>query len=365
MISRLVIRNLLHRPIRTGLSVLAVAVEVAMILLMVGLSDGLLQESQRRTRGVGADIMVRPSTSSAAMSLGAADIPEKMAEKLVELFPEIQSAMGVVVSTPGDLQTITGVEWDRFTVMADGVRFFEGRGLEGEFDAVVDDVYARHRKLSVGDKVRFLNRDFTLVGIIESGKMSRVFVPIATMQDVMGWEGSYSQLFLKLHDPEETRDVIAKVKQALPTYPVYAIEDFLALAAADIQAMAGQFVNVIIAIAVAIGFIVVLLSMYTAILERTREIGILKALGGSKAYIITVVLRESGAVCAMGILVGFGIGYLGKAVAESNFPLITILIDPEWLLWSAVIAVVGSTLGALYPAARAARQDPIDALAYE
>ena len=67
MINHMVVRNLLHRPIRTVLSVLAVAVEVAMILMIVGVSEGLLSESQRRSRGVGADIVIRPSTSSAAM----------------------------------------------------------------------------------------------------------------------------------------------------------------------------------------------------------------------------------------------------------------------------------------------------------
>ena len=59
MINRLVIRNLFHRPVRTGLTILAVALEVMMILMMVGVSEGLLRESQRRTRGVGADILIR------------------------------------------------------------------------------------------------------------------------------------------------------------------------------------------------------------------------------------------------------------------------------------------------------------------
>jgi putative ABC transport system permease protein len=116
---------------------------------------------------------------------------------------------------------------------------------------------------------------------------------------------------------------------------------------------------------VIIGFIVVLLSMYTAILERTREIGILKSLGASGGYIMSIVIRETLAICAGGILLGFVLSFLGKAIVEARFPLITIILYPDWMLWGALLAIVGSTLGAFYPATRAARQDPIEALSYE
>ena len=365
MINRLVVRNLMHRPIRTGLSVLAIAVEVAMILLIVGLSEGLLEESARRTRGVGADILIRPSTSSAAMTLSTADIPAKLVDKLVETFPEIALATGTTLSTQGDLQTITGVDWPKIEEMSGGLRYLKGGPMQGPFEAVVDEVYARHKKVRVGDRLRLLNRDFEVAGIVESGKMSRIFIPIETMQDLMGWQGKLSQVYLKLKDPTQTREVVERLKALLPSYPVWPLEDFLSQVASDARSMASQFVNVIIGIAVVIGFIVVLLSMYTAILERTREIGILKSLGASKAFIITIVMRETLLVCAAGIAVGFGVSYGGRAIIETGFPLITIMLFPTWLIWSALIAVVGATIGAFYPATRAAYQDPIEALSYE
>jgi putative ABC transport system permease protein len=365
MINRMVTRNLMHRPIRTLLSVMAIALEVAMILMMVGLSEGLLQESQRRTRGIGADIMIRPSTSSAAQTLSSADISEKLIPKLGEMYPEISIATGTVVHTPGDLQTITGVDWEKLDAMSGGIRFFSGGPVRQPYDAVIDEVYAKYKKLAVGDKLRLLNRDFTVTGIVETGKMSRVFIPLETMQDLMGAKGKFSQILLKLRDPARTRELVTELKEVLPTYPVYAMEDFLTQAATDLRSMAGSFVNVIIGIAVTIGFIVVLLSMYTAILERTREIGILKSLGASKSYIVTIVVRETVMICLVGILVGTGFGYLGRSAVESKFPLVTVLILPEWVFWSAVLAVFGAVLGAFYPALKAARQDPIEALAYE
>jgi putative ABC transport system permease protein len=365
MINRLVIQNLRHRPIRTALSVMAIALEVSMILLIVGLSEGLLEESARRTRGVGADIMIRPSTSSAAMALSTADIPEKLLEKLPETFPEIAVATGTTLSLQGGLQSITGVRWDDLVKMSGGIRYLAGGAAQGPYDAIVDEVYARSQNLKVGDKAKLLNQDFRVSGIVESGKMSRIFVPLETMQDLMGWHGKLSLIYLKLKDPKQTDEMIKKLSQMLPSYPVWSVEDFLSQAATDIRAMSSQFVNVIIGIAVVIGFIVVLLSMYTAILERTREIGILKSLGASKSYIVGMIMRETLLVCAAGIVVGFAFSYVGKGLVESQFPLITIILFPSWLVWGSIIAVVGATLGAFYPAARAAYQDPIEALSYE
>jgi putative ABC transport system permease protein len=365
VIARIVVRNLAHRPIRTFLSVLAVAVEVAMILLIVGLSEGLLQESMRRTKGVGADILIRPSTSSAAMSLSTADIPEQLVAKLAEAFPEVRLATGMTVNMGEALQSISGVDWEKIQEMSGGIRYLSGGPMREPYDAIVDEIYARQQKLKAGDTLRLLNQDFKLVGIVESGKMSRIFIRKDTMQELMGWNGRLSQIFLKLDDPSKTAELVEKIHAMLPSYPVWAMEDFLAHVTADVQAMSSQFVNVIIGIAVIIGFIVVLLSMYTAILERTREIGILKSLGASGAYIVSIVMRETLVICAGGILLGFLLSFLGETAVESRFPLVTIVLFPAWMLWGALIALIGSTLGAFYPATRAARQDPIEALSYE
>ena len=164
MINQMVVRNLLHRPIRTSLSILAIAVEVTMILLIVGLGEGLLEDSQRRIRGVGADILIRPSTSSAAMTLSTADISEKLVPKLVQEFPEIEVATGTTVMMQGDLQTITGVEWNRFLQMADGIHYFGGGPMEKPYDAIVDEVYSRHKNVQIGDTIRLLNHDFYVAG---------------------------------------------------------------------------------------------------------------------------------------------------------------------------------------------------------
>ena len=143
------------------------------------------------------------------------------------------------------------------------------------------------------------------------------------------------------------------------------MEALLSQAAADLRAMASQTIDVIIGIAITIGFLVVMLSMYTSVLERTREIGILKSMGASKAYITQIVMRETLIMCAVGIIVGSLLTYGIKEAVEIYFPLVAVLIRPSWLFWGAFIAVLSSLGGSLYPAAKAARQDPIEALAYD
>ena len=363
MIHRLVLRNLLHRPVRTGLTILAVAIEVTMIVLMVGVSEGLLSESLRRTRGVGADILIRPQISGATLS--TADISDKLPAMLLERYPQIEHALGATVFTPGNVQTITGVDWPAFDAMSGGIVIFEGRAFAAPYEAVIDEVYARQEGVSVGESIELMSHEFEVVGIVETGKMSRVFIPPETMSDLQGWQGRVSQVYLKLGDPAKTRELIEDLRTLLPNRHVISVEDFLAVMSTNLRRMSSQFVNIIISIAVSIGFIVVMLAMYTAILERTREIGILKAIGASKRVIGSIVMRETLAVSTIGIVTGYGLSVVAKELVAIRYPLIPIIFIPEWLAGAALLTVIGSIAGAAYPAWKAAKADPCEILSYE
>ena len=123
--------------------------------------------------------------------------------------------------------------------------------------------------------------------------------------------------------------------------------------------------NVVISIAVIIGFLVIFQSMYTAVMERTREIGILKSLGASKGYIINVVLRESALITVCGIVLGMIFTQAIHAWMSYRFPTLPFFATTDWWFKGAAIALTGGILGAIYPAFKAASKDPIDALAYE
>jgi len=116
---------------------------------------------------------------------------------------------------------------------------------------------------------------------------------------------------------------------------------------------------------VIVGFLVIFQSMYTAVLERTREIGILKSMGASKPLIVSVVLRETAVMAVAGVLVGIAGTYGVRTLLYHILPTQHFEITAEWLARGAAIAFAGALCGALYPAWLAARKDPIEALAYE
>ena len=123
--------------------------------------------------------------------------------------------------------------------------------------------------------------------------------------------------------------------------------------------------RVIISIAIIIGFMVIFQSMYTAVMERTREIGILKSMGAGQFSIVSVVLRETMLLAMAGITIGVGATYLLRAVLHNRFPTLSFAVTTDWVFKAIAIALLGALCGALYPALKAARKDPIDALSYE
>ena len=123
--------------------------------------------------------------------------------------------------------------------------------------------------------------------------------------------------------------------------------------------------HIVISIAVVVGFLVIFQAMYTAVLERTREIGILKSLGASRIYIVNLVLRETAFLSLVGILLGIGAAFLIKAGMSARLPTQPFPISTGWIVATVLIALGGALVGAMYPALKAARKDPIEALAYE
>jgi putative ABC transport system permease protein len=110
---------------------------------------------------------------------------------------------------------------------------------------------------------------------------------------------------------------------------------------------------------------VIFQAMYTAVMERTREIGILKSMGASKFYIVNVILRETVVLAFGGIVLGIFLSMAARRGIHAKLPTLPIQIDANWITYAILIAIGGAILGALYPAFKAAQKDPIEALAYE
>ena len=335
-----------------------------MMLTLVGLSQGMLEDSKNRARGVGADIWVKPPGSS-VISFSAAGMPQAMVDYFRKM-PEVESVTGNIIQPVGGVNTITGLDLEEFNQVSGGFRYLSGGPFQGPMDAIVDEYYARQNKLTTGSTVNLLNRDWRVSGIVEPGKLARIVIPRATLQDLTGNTGKLSQIFLKLKDPSRVDRTVAELRKKLPGYQIFSIEEFTSMFSVENVPALRAFINVVIGLSVVVGFLVVFLSMYTAVLERTREIGVMKALGASPFYILNILFRETVLLAligsAAGILFTYGTRWAVMTVVPAS---LTQTIVPHWWPIASAIAVSGALLGAVYPGLRAANQDAVEALAYE
>ena len=363
MITRLVFENLKHRPVRTALSVIAIGVQVAMVLTLVGVSEGMLRESARQKKGTGADILVRPPGSSIIGISG--DMSAKVVD-IVREFPEVDLATGTLSVPTGNLDSVTGINLKEFGRMSGGFRYLEGGPFKNPDDVIIDEVTSKMKKLHVGGTFKnMLNRDWHVCGVVESGKLSRVFLPLPLLQDLGSRSNLVTWVFVKLKDPSQTDAVVKAFHQRLTDYKIYSTEEFASLISIDNIPVLKTFINVVIGLGLFVGFLVVFLSMYTAVLERTREIGVLKALGASPGYIMRILLAETALLAIIGSVVGIAFTYGTRGIMNTFVPSMTTVIVPGWWPIASCIAVTGSLIGAIYPGLKAAKQDAIEALAYD
>jgi putative ABC transport system permease protein len=366
--NKMIFANLVHRPVRSIISIVAIAVEVTLILLIVGLSLGMLNDTKSRTVGIGADLMVQPPGSSNLMGISGAPVPLKIADVLRKMnHVAVVSPVIWQLNTSGALEVIYGIDINSFQQLRP-FQFLAGGPFEHPDDVIVDDYFATSKNVKVGDRVKILGpSDFRVCGIVLNGHGARKFLPMSTLQDLIGAQGKASIFYVKLDDPKN----INLVKQEITSTPgmqqwiVRSMAEYLSMMTAGNLPGLSQFITVVISVSVIIGFIVIFQAMYTAVMERTREIGILKSMGASKLYIVNVILRETVVLAIGGIIAGIVLSLAARRGIHTKLPTLPIQIQPDWILYAIIIAIGGALLGAAYPALKAAQKDPIEALAYE
>jgi putative ABC transport system permease protein len=362
--NKLVVGNLIHRPLRSLISCLAIAIEVIMILSITAILMGKLNGFKTRQNGIGMDMIVRPNSASNLIGMSPAGASIKVADILAKI-PHVVVAAPVNIQVNSSLDTIYGIDFQSFNGLLP-FTFLSGTSFQGPYDAIIDDYTATGKK--VGDTIQILNRPFRICGIVAHGKGGRKFVPIDTMGALTGTEGKATMFYLRTQNPPRYQGELKQAILSTPglgTYTVVTADEYLSSISPDRLPGFNIGLEVVIGIAVVIGFLVIFQSMYTAVMERTREIGILKSMGASRAYIVGIVLRETSFLASVGIIVGIAASFALSAALEARFPTLDFVINIPYVWKAVLIAFIGAILGALYPALKAASKDPIDALAYE
>src|SRR6266481_6529776 len=193
MMGELIVRNLLHRPLRTLIGAMGIAVEVALVVLIVGLTSGLLTETAKRIEGIGADIMLQPPGASYILGFSNAPMPIKIADKLRELkYVQAVAPTLLQFNSTGGVEVVYGIDPESFREVTGGFVFLSGHDMQAPDDVLVDDWAARAKHLKAGDTYNLFNNNWHVAGIVEHGKGSRVFVPITTLQVLIGAQGPAS-----------------------------------------------------------------------------------------------------------------------------------------------------------------------------
>ena len=355
-----------------------------MILTLVGVSYGTLDASARRARGIGADVFVRPPNSS-AMSLSSAPMPESIVPLLAGKTGVVLATATNVASVGGVFDTLQGVDFPAVNRMAStwrksgdpetgGFNFLEGGPPSGDDDIIVDQFYARDHNLHPGGSIKLLNHSWNVAGVYESGKLASKLVKLDVLQRLTGTEHHISAVYLKLQDPTQADAFVKQLRldmnagEADPNagYQIYTVEEFTSQLSLNSVKLLKDFIYVVIGIATIVGFIVVFMAMYTAVLERTREIGILKAVGAGPAYVLNILFRETIMLALLGTVFGIVLTYVTQSLMLHLGPS-SMVQETVYKWWgiAAVIALVGALLGTVVPAMRAVKQDATEALSYE
>ena len=367
--ANLPLANIFNRKTRTTVGILAVALGVASVLVLVGLAHGTLDETADRIKNVGADIIFQAPGSSPFLVLNSGVVDVRYGARLLDV-PGIVAAAPVLtgrlmkLKEKQKLVMIFGVDERTYNQVGAGIRIVEGHGLQEPGDLVVDTVLAAADDIEIGDTLPIMNRDFVVVGICKAGAGVRIFMRITDMQTATAQPGKASLFFLKVSDDSTVAEAATALEERFEGYQITALEGFSEAMKENALGLT-EFVSALSIFAAIVSYLVILLAMYTTIIERTREIGILKALGASKAYIIRLVMVESFLICIMGVGTGFAFSLLGRSAILIFFPTLSVDLIPRWFLMSAILGISGGLLGAIYPAYRAAKLDPVEALNFE
>ena len=362
----LVLSNIAHRPARTAVSIAGIALGVLLVVFTVGLAHGVLRERGRREAKIGAEILLRPAGTIGLSGAQSFTIPVAHADEL-EAIEGVRVAVPIGQSldrseTGFGSRLIDGIPFGEYAALS-GLTIREGRGLEKGDEVIIPPQWKADNQVEVGSTITLYERPFRVVGVYEPAGGGSLKIPLSTMQDQVGSENRCNAILIACNDPALQDQVAARIKEKYPDDQIIFTRDLPEIYLGAVPAL-NIFLKVVIGVAATISTLVILLAMYTTVTERTRQIGILKSLGMSKASIAWVIEQEAILVSVLGVFIGVVLTMLLRVTVMRSTSLI-VDIEPKWIVISLVVGLIGGSIGALYPALRAARQDAVEALSYE
>lgn len=362
----LVLANLKVRPFRTLISVIGVALGVVLIVLFTGLARGMTNDIAKRAANWKAEIIfTRPGGMEATSSNATVNVA--YASRLLEI-EGVDSTVPVIryfspdASGTWGIKMLDGVDWQPFSEMND-ISLVEGRGPKANDEIVIDQQQVEDSSLKVGDTYElFGGKQYKITGVFGPPSGARIKMSLAAMQEALQTD-KCSYILVKVKDGADADTVAAAINEKLPGNKITMTRDIVIDAQERIPGL-NTFLRVLVGLGAFVSCVFVLLSMYTTVTERRKEIGILKSLGASTPFIISTIEGEAFLIGVLGVGVGFLAAFGASYLISRQFSL-AFEFSTGWMLTAMAIAIGGSLIGALYPAWRASGIDPVEVMVNE
>ncbi|MBN1813291.1 MAG: ABC transporter permease [Anaerolineae bacterium] len=368
----MIFKNLFRRKGRTILTSLGIAIGVAAIIALGAMAEGLQAGYTSMSRGSQADLVLSPAS---AMDITMGSVEEAVAEQALA-WPEVADVTGMLLGNAKAEDApyfyFFGYDPQGFAIehfkIVDGQSLGEARGVRGK-PALLGRSAADGFDKSVGDTFHIGGGAFRIVGIYETGsgfEDSGAVISLQEAQTILLQPRRASMFYIRLRDPEGEARLRARVERHFPDLTLSTTSEF-----ADrqqmIEIMEG-FVWVISALAIIIGGVGMTNTLFMSVFERTREIGLLRALGWRRGQVLRLILSESLVLSCLGGLVGIGLGVASVYLLRGSLGYLSAMgthFSPA-LFTRAVVAVIAlGMVGGFYPARWASRLLPLEALQYE
>lgn len=362
--------NLLARKTRSMITIFGIALAVALMLVVFGIVNGFAKDFANRILNIGADIMVGDSEIGI---LYPSNVRSAKYRTKIEPIEGVKTASPVLIESTPELKEVKqfnyiyGLDYDEFVNLGSGFDFQLGGRLEKPFDIIIDSEIARINKVSIGESLELFKQDWRVTGIVREALGARFYVDRKDLTKVMhpGRENIATVFYVKVEEGADVALVAEEIEKTMGEE--FSVRDVKSMFEQILGGAIGikELMVALIGVSAIMCFSVILLSMYNAIIERTREIGILKSLGATKGFIIGQIMKEASVIVVIGVTVGYGLSFMGQYIITQLFPILKVEITLQWMFNSALIAVAATMLGTLYPAMRASNLDPVEALSWE